>query len=47
MATDAMNHPVMRKFSKENSVVSIPERLLVCGSPAALEAVELMARASK
>jgi iron complex transport system substrate-binding protein len=47
MATDAMNHPVMRKFSKENSVVSIPERLLVCGSPAALEAVELMARAGK
>jgi iron complex transport system substrate-binding protein len=47
MATDAMNHPVMRKFAETSSVVSISERLLVCGSPAALDAVDLMARARK
>jgi iron complex transport system substrate-binding protein len=47
MATDAFNHPVMRKFAKADAVVNIPERLLVCGSPAVLDAVELMARAHK
>jgi hypothetical protein len=47
MATDAMNHPVIRKFAKEHAVVNIPERLLVCGSPAALDAVDLMARSRK
>jgi iron complex transport system substrate-binding protein len=47
MATDAMNHPIMRKFAKENAVVNIPERQLVCGSPAALDAIELMVRAGK
>jgi len=47
MATDAFNHPAMRKFAKQGAVVNIPERLLVCGSPAALDAAELMARARK
>ena len=47
MATDAMNHPAMRKISRTSPVVNVPERLLVCGSPAALDAAELMARSRK
>jgi iron complex transport system substrate-binding protein len=47
MATDALNHPAMRRLARAGAVVSIPERLLVCGSPAALDAAELMARTRK
>jgi iron complex transport system substrate-binding protein len=46
LATDAMKHPAMRGFAEAGGVtVNLPERLLVCGSPAALDAAELMARA--
>jgi iron complex transport system substrate-binding protein len=47
MATDALNHPAMRNFAAKGAVVNIPERLLVCGSPAALDAADLMARARR
>lgn len=47
MATDALSHPAMRGFAARNVVVNIPERLLVCGSPAALDAADLMSRARK
>jgi iron complex transport system substrate-binding protein len=47
MATDAFNHPAMRDFASKGKVVNLPERLLVCGSPAALDAVDLMTRAHR
>jgi iron complex transport system substrate-binding protein len=47
IATNAMNHPAMRKLAEKGDMVSIPERLLVCGSPAALDAAALLVSAGR
>ena len=46
-ATNALRHPAFRKLAQSAAVVDIPDRLTICGSPATLDAVELIANARR
>lgn len=46
-ATNALQHPAFRDLARTARVVDIPDRLTICGSPATLDAVELIANARR
>jgi iron complex transport system substrate-binding protein len=46
-ATNALRHPAFRDLARTAKVVDIPDRLTICGSPATLDAVELIANARR
>ena len=46
-ATNALRHPAFRELARSAAVVDIPDRLTICGSPATLDAVELIANARR
>jgi iron complex transport system substrate-binding protein len=45
LATEILRHPVLEKLAQRVRIVSVPARLWNCGTPAAVEAVELLRRA--
>jgi iron complex transport system substrate-binding protein len=45
LANEALRHPVLEKLARRVRIVSIPGRLWNCGTPAAVEAVELLRQA--
>ena len=46
-STNALRHPALRRLMATSANVTIPERLLVCGSPYVLDAAEILANAQK
>jgi iron complex transport system substrate-binding protein len=44
LATEILRHPVLARLAQRVRIVSVPGRLWNCGSPAAVEAVELLRR---
>lgn len=46
-ATDALRHPALRELSRTATVIDIPDRLTICGSPATLDAVERIVDAKR
>ncbi len=46
-ATNALRHPAFRDLARSATRVDIPDRLTICGSPATLDAVELIEKARR
>jgi iron complex transport system substrate-binding protein len=46
-ATNALRHPAFRELARTAIMVDIPDRLTICGSPATLDAVELIEKARR
>jgi iron complex transport system substrate-binding protein len=47
LATNALRHPALKRLMETSANVTIPERLLVCGSPYVLDAAELLVEARR
>ena len=45
LATNALRHPAFRDLARTATLVDFPDRLTICGSPATLDAVELIEKA--
>lgn len=46
-ATNALRHPALRELEKTATMVNVPDRLTICGSPFTLDAVEMLINARK
>jgi iron complex transport system substrate-binding protein len=45
LATETLRHPAFRRLAPKRAFLDLPDRLMICGSPALLEAVERLVRA--
>jgi iron complex transport system substrate-binding protein len=46
-ATNALRHPALRDLARTATILDIPDRLTICGSPDTLDAVEMIAKARR